>query len=162
MLKGGRGRRFKLPTLIELYSHLFNQKFESAHNASADVEATALCLFKLLKDKKIHPASLSDNEDIYMNLSDLDLEKVKAHGIDHLKLFEESKKLKSDEQLDKTDSPITNEELIEDFQFAHLHAYTQFSILQSTSRISDLLKQCIDFSHDAIAVSYTHLRAHET
>jgi len=25
MLKGGRGRRFKLPTLIELYSHLFNQ-----------------------------------------------------------------------------------------------------------------------------------------
>ena len=72
MLKGGRGRRFKLPTLIELYSHLFNQEFESAHNASADVEATALCLFKLLKDKKIHPASLSDNEDIYMNLSNLD------------------------------------------------------------------------------------------
>ena len=31
---------------------------------------------KLLKDKKIHPASLSDNEDIYMNLSDLDLENV--------------------------------------------------------------------------------------
>ena len=153
MLKGGRGRRFKLPTLIELYSHLFNQKFESAHNASADVEATALCLFKLLKDKKIHPASLSNNEDIYMNLSDLDLEKVKAQGIDHLNLFEESKKLKSDEQLDKTDSPITNEELKEDFEFAHLHAYTQFSILQSTSRISDLLKQCIDFSHDAIAIT---------
>ena len=78
MLKGGRGRRFKLPTLIELYSHLFNQKFDSAHNASADVEATALSLFKLLKDKKIHPSSLSDNEDIYMNLSDLDLEKVRS------------------------------------------------------------------------------------
>ena len=51
MLTGGRGRKFKLPTLMELYKHLFNQEFDSAHNASADVEATALCLFKLLKEK---------------------------------------------------------------------------------------------------------------
>jgi len=153
MLKGGRGRRFKLPTLMELYSHLFNQKFQLAHNASADVEATALCLFKLLKDKKIHPASLSDNEDIYLNLSNLDLERVKAQGIDHLNLFEESKRLKLDEQADKNDFSITNEKLKQDFEFAHLHAYTQFSILQSTSRISDLLNQCIEFSHDAIAIT---------
>ena len=63
MLTGGRGRKFKLPALMELYKHLFNEKFESAHNASADVEATALCLFKLLKEKKIHPRSLINNND---------------------------------------------------------------------------------------------------
>ena len=68
------------------------------------------------------------------------MKKFKAQGIEHLNLFEESKKLKLDEQPDKTDSPITNEELKQDFEFAHLHAYTQFSILQSTSKISDLLK----------------------
>ena len=153
MLKGGRGRKFKLPTLQELYNHLFNEKFESAHNASADVEATALCLFQLLKNKKIHPASLSENDDVYINISDLDLKKVKVQGIDHLNLFEESRLLKLEEQKVKVDTISKHEELVQDFEFAHLHAYTQFSILQSTSKISDLLKQCIEFSHDAIAIT---------
>ncbi|MAJ32243.1 MAG: DNA polymerase III subunit alpha, partial [Flavobacteriaceae bacterium] len=40
MLPGGRGGRFKLPTLTELHQHLFNQVFAEAHNATADVEAT--------------------------------------------------------------------------------------------------------------------------
>ena len=94
MLKGGRGRKFKLPTLMELYTHLFNKKFESAHNASADVEATALCLFKLLKDQKIHPNSLSTHIDIIEKLTDLDLNKIKVIDIVHINLFEESKLLK--------------------------------------------------------------------
>ena len=153
MLKGGRGRKFKLPTLQELYNHLFNEKFESAHNASADVEATALCLFQLLKNKKIHPASLSENDDVYINISNLDLKKVKVQGIDHLNLFEESRLLKLEEQKVKVETKSKYEELDQDFEFAHLHAYTQFSILQSTSKISDLLKQCIEFSHDAIAIT---------
>ena len=153
MLKGGRGRKFKLPTLQELYNHLFNEKFESAHNASADVEATALCLFQLLKNKKIHPASLSENDDVYNNISNLDLQKVKVQGIDHLNLFEESRLLKYEEQKVKVDTIAKHEELDLDFEFAHLHTYTQFSILQSTSKISDLLKQCIEFSHDAIAIT---------
>jgi len=153
MLKGGRGRKFKLPTLQELYNHLFNEKFESAHNASADVEATALCLFQLLKNKKIHPASLSENDDVYNNISNLDLQKVKVQGIDHLNLFEESRLLKYEEQKVKVDTTAKHEELDLDFEFAHLHTYTQFSILQSTSKISDLLKQCIEFSHDAIAIT---------
>ena len=40
-LPGGRGGKFKFPTLIELYSFLFDESFSEAHNASADVEATA-------------------------------------------------------------------------------------------------------------------------
>ena len=153
MLKGGRGRKYKLPTLLELYNHLFNENFESAHNASADVEATALCLFNLLKNKKIHPQSLSENKDVYENLSNLDLKKVKVQGIDHLNLFEESRLLKLKEVEHKIDMPSTSKELKQDFEFAHLHAYTQFSILQSTSKISDLLNQCIEFAHDAIAIT---------
>jgi DNA polymerase III, epsilon subunit and related 3''-5'' exonucleases len=42
-LPGGRGGRFKLPTLTELHHHLFSRPFEEAHNASADVSATARC-----------------------------------------------------------------------------------------------------------------------
>jgi len=44
-LAGGRGGKFKLPTLGELYVHLFQVQFEEAHNATADVEATARAFF---------------------------------------------------------------------------------------------------------------------
>ena len=40
-LPGGRGGKFKLPTLSELHLYLFKENFEDAHNATADVEATA-------------------------------------------------------------------------------------------------------------------------
>jgi len=48
-LPGGRGGRFKLPTLTELHQHLFGAGFDEAHNASADVEATARCFFELVR-----------------------------------------------------------------------------------------------------------------
>ena len=39
-LPGGRGGKFKLPTLTELHQYLFKTPFAEAHNATADVEAT--------------------------------------------------------------------------------------------------------------------------
>ena len=42
-LPGGRGGKFKPPKLMELYEFLFEEQFPEAHNASADVEATARC-----------------------------------------------------------------------------------------------------------------------
>ncbi len=45
-LPGGRGGRFKLPTLGELYHFLFDTDFKEAHNATADVEATTRAFFR--------------------------------------------------------------------------------------------------------------------
>ena len=42
-LPGGKGGKFKLPSLTELHEKLFGEAFEEAHNASADVEATTRC-----------------------------------------------------------------------------------------------------------------------
>ena len=39
-IPGGRGGKFKLPTLTELHTFLFGSAFEEAHNATADVGAT--------------------------------------------------------------------------------------------------------------------------
>jgi tyrosyl-tRNA synthetase len=46
---GGKGGRFKLPTLTELYGFLFNESFNEAHNATADVEATTRCFLELIR-----------------------------------------------------------------------------------------------------------------
>ena len=48
-LPGGRGGKFKFPTLSELYFNLFNENFLEAHNATADVEATSRCLIELFR-----------------------------------------------------------------------------------------------------------------
>ncbi|MGA1029525.1 MAG: exonuclease domain-containing protein, partial [Flavobacteriaceae bacterium] len=48
-LPGGRGGKFKLPTLSELYLFLFRSAFAEAHNATADVEATARVFLELLR-----------------------------------------------------------------------------------------------------------------
>jgi DNA polymerase-3 subunit alpha len=54
-LTGGRGGKFKLPTLSELYHFLFQEGFEEAHNATADVEATTRAFLELLRKDIIHP-----------------------------------------------------------------------------------------------------------
>src|SRR5690606_8051357 len=41
--------KFKWPKLEELYQKLFNEKFEEAHNAAADVVATTRCFFELIR-----------------------------------------------------------------------------------------------------------------
>ena len=48
-IPGGRGGKFKLPTLTELHQFLFSIPFSEAHNATADVEATPRCFFELLR-----------------------------------------------------------------------------------------------------------------
>jgi DNA polymerase III epsilon subunit-like protein len=44
-----KSNRFKWPTLQELHTKLFNEGFEDAHDALADIRATAKCFFELVK-----------------------------------------------------------------------------------------------------------------
>ena len=69
-IPGGRGGRYKLPTLSELHKSLFNSEFNEAHNATADVEATSRCLFELFRLKIINPEALRNFEDIKITLSE--------------------------------------------------------------------------------------------
>jgi len=39
--------KYKFPSLTELYNNLFSEGFDGAHDAIADVSATARCFFKL-------------------------------------------------------------------------------------------------------------------
>lgn len=57
-IPGGRGGRFKLPTLTELHEYLFGEKFAEAHNATADVEATTRCFLELIRRRIFTTESL--------------------------------------------------------------------------------------------------------
>ncbi|MBI1316535.1 DNA polymerase III subunit alpha [bacterium] len=62
-LPGGKGGAYKWPTLTELHQKLFGTDFGDAHNAAADVDATARCLFEALRIAAIPWVRLSWTEE---------------------------------------------------------------------------------------------------
>ncbi|MBR99613.1 MAG: DNA polymerase III subunit alpha [Flavobacteriaceae bacterium] len=142
LLPGGRGGRYKLPTLSELHQSLFNSEFQEAHNATADVEATSRCLFELFRLKIINPEALRNYEDIKIGLSESLTSQVEPLGIKHRDLKKASSKLiknQSKENVESVSFDLKKSNL-NDVPFIHLHTHSQFSVLQSTSRLSELIK----------------------
>ena len=75
-IPGGRGGKFKWPTLTELYNKLFGIGFEEAHNAAFDVQATARVFFEIVKRgvtpvKEISKALLAEIDYEDVDLSEL-------------------------------------------------------------------------------------------
>ncbi len=155
-LAGGRGGKFKLPTLGELHVHLFNDHFEEAHNATADVEATARCFFELLRQGAMQPEVLKNKGEILQYLTEVLDQPVKGIGLKHLDLKAASKRLvklaKTKEGSSKKHSHA-KEEILQNTPFVHLHTHSQYSILQSTSRIDDLVKAAADDKMQALSLT---------
>jgi len=157
-IPGGRGGKFKLPTLTELHQHLFNAPFAEAHNATADVEATTRCFFELIRRQSFTKEELDVAPDYFKNFSIENPQEIQLIGLKHINLKKESKKLKN--KLEKTDtsnkdfSSIPNIDT-EDYPFSHLHNHSQFSILQSTSSIKSLVKTAVNNQMPAIALTDT-------
>ncbi|OYQ43790.1 DNA polymerase III subunit alpha [Flavobacterium aurantiibacter] len=156
-LPGGRSK-YKFPTLSELYNYLFADSFAEAHNATADVEATARCFFQLVFIDLFTPDALQISETELQDFKALNAEGIKLLGLKHVNFKTESKKLKgSDKQVvDHTTTEVSEEFIAA--EFAHLHNHSQFSILQSTSSVSALVKAAIQLKMPAIALTdYSNL-----
>jgi DNA polymerase-3 subunit alpha len=93
-LPGGRGGKFKFPTLVEIYSILFNDSFSEAHNASADVEATARVFFELVRKGVLNQTVFKGYLELIENVKSENDSPVPLAGIKHLNLKKESEKIK--------------------------------------------------------------------
>ena len=151
-LQGGRSGKFKFPTLVELYDNLFKNQFENAHNASADVEANAMVFFELIRQKLFDTSLIDEYVLVYQKVSDKFSSQVSNFGIVHTNLKEESKKLK---QLNHTEKKTIKDLNNNDFKsdYVHLHNNSQFSVLQSTTKISDLVKNTSEQKMNAVALT---------
>jgi len=70
-IPGGKGGKFKWPTLTELYTKLFNESFAEAHNAAFDVQATTKAFFEIIKRGIIKVNEVSDAKTIKYQSPDL-------------------------------------------------------------------------------------------
>lgn len=156
-IPGGRGGKFKLPTLTELHEYLFNQPFAEAHNATADVEATTRCFFELLRRGVFLPEELQREEKYIEDFKAFNPKPIGTVGLKHLNLKEESAKYKVDVSPTEISDQDKDEVLTElaEFSFAHLHNHTQFSILQSTIDVNSLVAKAVEHKMRAVALTDT-------
>ncbi|WP_299430321.1 DNA polymerase III subunit alpha [uncultured Maribacter sp.] len=157
-IPGGRGGKFKLPTLTELHQFLFGEPFGEAHNATADVEATTRCFLELIRKQQYTIEQLDVTPDYFKNFNEANPQPIELIGLKHINLKKASKKI-ADALWEKDTGGVSEEEIkenlasLENAEFAHLHNHTQFSILQSTISVSDLVKAAAKMNMPAVAMT---------
>lgn len=155
-IPGGRGGKFKFPTLGELNQKLFGSAVDNAHNASADVEATTRCFLEMVRLGVFNSTHIKEGNEY--------LAQFKAHNKHPFKLIGLNIKPYGSEELEGelgnqesegvSDKIITeNLDLLKDYPFVHLHAHSQFSILQSTIDVKSLVRKAAELGMPAVAMT---------
>ena len=158
-IPGGRGGKFKLPTLTELHTHLFGAGFGEAHNATADVEATTRCFLELIRLREFTKEQLDVDASYFKNFSEANPKPIQFIGLKHINLKKESDKIRK--RLEKLKNTATTKSTsdglaaLENVQFSHLHNHTQFSVLQSTMQIGNIVKAAAKDNMPAVAMTDT-------
>ena len=157
-LPGGRGGKFKLPTLIELHSYLFNKPFSEAHNATADVEATTRCFLELIRREVFTKEELDVSQEYFTDFQNKNPKEIQLIGLTHINLKEASEKIR--QQFGETQTNVISKEELQDNKqiltetdFVHLHNHTQFSVLQSTISVASLVKATAEQKMPAVAIT---------
>ena len=155
-IPGGRGGKYKFPTLTELHSFLFSNSFSDAHNATADVEATTRCFLELIRIQNYSLQELNQVEGYHSDFIKQNPSKIQSEGINHINLKKQSALLKKELNKNKIDLSISNLEISDNLlnsNFAHLHNHSQFSVLQSTISIKELIKTTSKHNMPAVALT---------
>ncbi|MDA3823924.1 MAG: DNA polymerase III subunit alpha, partial [Bacteroidales bacterium] len=147
----GRGNRFKSPKLEELYTILFSESFSDAHNASADVNATARTFFELYRRRVIAPELMKVPDSDYKEFLVLHPVTIQAFDIEIQSNIsvEEPKETKEEEPeiIQTSDIPL------DEIPYCHLHVHTQYSILDGAANIPTLISKAVDDGMKAVAIT---------
>lgn len=154
-IPGGRGGKFKLPTLTELHQYLFGVPFAEAHNATADVEATTRCFLELIRKGVFTKEELQVDTDYYLRFQEINPGMVETAGLKHVNLKAASDEIRKKQQGSGGTTKISTEakQELANATFVHLHNHTQFSVLQSTISIPDLVKAAAAQNMPAVALT---------
>ncbi|MEO6306153.1 MAG: DNA polymerase III subunit alpha, partial [Bacteroidia bacterium] len=151
-LPGGRGGKFKWPTLTELYKKLFDKGFDEAHNAAFDVAATTKVFFEIIKRGITKVREISADMLPVINYMAPDFTEL----IKHEQYWKERKATEAKEK-EKAAKQATVETVVTEvdvnLKFSHLHNHTQFSVLQSTSDVNALVNKALEFKSPGVALT---------
>jgi DNA polymerase III subunit alpha len=135
-LPGGKGGKYKWPNLAELHQKIFGKGFDEAHNAAADVAATARCFLELIR--------LGIIETSHHGLDSNFIRQFRAHNPDVIQAVD--LEIISNREPSAVGEEISEPGLYEKEEnaelmkpFTHLHVHTQYSILDGAADITGLM-----------------------
>jgi DNA polymerase-3 subunit alpha len=146
-LPGGKGGNFKWPSLFELYEKLFSEVFEDAHNAAADVAATARCFFELLRIEVLRPDLPELEAGWLAQFQRSHPEVIPPFVLPKPLQRREQKESRPEEEEKGQETDLTN------VPFTHLHLHTQYSILDGAADIRQLITKAKSDSMIALAIT---------
>jgi DNA polymerase-3 subunit alpha len=154
-LPGGRNGRFKYPSLGELYKILFGESFSDAHNAAGDVEASARCFFELLRQGVFTKEQLNLDEDFIAKYKEANSGQIKRSELSIASNMQRDVIIQDQEIV--TDNLVNQIVDTENLQhgYVHLRNHSTFSILNSTTEISDLIKTALKMDMPAVGLTDT-------
>lgn len=153
-LPGGRGGRFKLPTLTELYQFLFQESFSEAHNATADVEATTRAFLELIRKEFFTKEQLDVPADYFRNFKENNPTTIQLIGLKHINLKAASDQIRKQTAQAAQGSGSATVDISQiTGDFVHLHNHTQFSVLQSTISVNALVAATAKHKMKAVAMT---------
>ena len=148
-IPGGKGGKYKWPTLTELHQKLFGEGFDAAHNAAADVDATARCFLEMLRIGVISSQSAQFTPEQFARFREQNPSPFPLLGI---------KVDNYEEALEETETlnPTTEVQSIQNatgIRFAHLHVHSQFSVLEATCDIKATVKKAKSLGMEAVGLA---------
>ncbi len=147
-LPGGKGGKYKWPNLKELHTKLFNEDFQEAHNAMADVMATARCFLELVRIGIINEDKLGIEAEVLNEFRNINKNPFKT-----VKLKIETNKDNVNQEPIKEGESRQEPASINGSEFTHLHVHTQYSILDGAADIKGLIKKSKEDGMNAIAIT---------
>lgn len=156
-IPGGKSGKYKWPTLTELHQKLFQTNFNEAHNASADVEATARCFFELIRLSVISKQKLEISDEEYREFLNHNPDVVQPIGL-NVQPYNPNELIDQNTHTIHTlhDDNLHNkkeEKNLDNLVYCHLHNHTQYTVLQSTTEITKLVKKANQYKMPALALT---------
>lgn len=153
------GKKFKWPTLSELYEYLFKESFAEAHNATADVEATTRCFLELVRRGIYSVEELKQPQGYIETFQRQNPEPFQLIGLKHVNLKSASEKIRKQLEsaglIKESIFEVSEEDIkaLETASFSHLHNHSQFSVLQSTISVKRLVDLASNANMPAVAMT---------
>ncbi len=142
-IPGGKGGKFKWPTLTELHTKLFGAGFGDAHDAAYDVDATARCFFALVQRGVIVRPGFPTGEGI----------RYEAPKLEAANFAAQKKTTPAQGPAKGVPTPAAGAAAVADVPFSHLHVHSQFSVLQATSSVQALVAKAVETGMPAMGLT---------
>ncbi len=142
---------FKQPKLEELYAKIFGSSFDNAHNAAADVNATARCFFELLRLNFYNQDNSCLTKESIAEFISRNSKQILLSNIELGSNKPDEKRVKQEnisENLDKNHIDYNHLN-----SFFPLRCYSSYSVLQSTISLKKLVDKVVENNMKCVAIT---------